>query len=149
MRDFGECEKPCRKPEIVVRERGSRFVLKNPKGIKVRVVEIDGCVIKEGPRCDWLFVATGDPTEIYVELKGSDIGHAIKQIKATIPQVSENARSVPKQCYIVGRRVPPGARPQVQLAQLRFPRAYSAKLMVRNSVAEHELGAKSKGKRRR
>ena len=140
MRDFGECERPSRKPEIVVRERGCRFVVKNRKRISVRIVEIDDCVLTEGLRCDWLFVATGNPTEIYVELKGSDIGHAIEQIKATIPEVSEDERSVPKHCYIVGRRVPPGVRTQVQLSRIRFRRAYNAVLTVKNKVAEHTLG---------
>jgi hypothetical protein len=57
MRDFQDCETVSTDPNIVVSDPGSRnnrskFRLHNPKRASIRVVQVDGCVIKEGIRCD-------------------------------------------------------------------------------------------------
>lgn len=146
MRDFPGCEKRVRKPQIVRKSSRSRFVIRNRDRVCVRVIDIDGCVITEGLRCDYLFIPIGDPAEIYVELKGSGVRHGIRQIEATIPQVSEDARKSPKHCYIVSNRVPK-VQTDVQRAKVRFRRDYSAVLTVKNGVVKHKLVAKSKQKR--
>ncbi|MGB2820414.1 MAG: hypothetical protein WBF17_05500, partial [Phycisphaerae bacterium] len=76
---------------------------------------------------------------IYVELKGSAVGQGIKQIEATIPRVSEDARKLAKHCYIVSRCVPPKLLTRIQRAKVRFRRDYNAGLTVKNKVAEHKL----------
>ena len=146
MRDFGRCEERVCHPTIVREEKSRKFVIRNPGRVAVRVIRIDGCVITEGPRCDWLFVPAGDPTEIYVELKGSAVRRGIEQIEATIPQVSEDARGLVKHCYIVSRRVPK-VQTDVQLAKAHFRQAYSAVLTVKSREAEHDLSATRPKKR--
>jgi len=138
MRDFGQCEQVLRHPQIVRREKSREFRILNPGRLPVRVIRIDGCVITRGPRCDWLFLASGDPTEIYVELKGSGIRRPVKQLEATIVAVSDHVHKAPKRCYIVTSRVP---RVQTieQIAGDRFRRHYSAKLKVFSKVGQHRL----------
>lgn len=74
----------CR--QMVVGEKRSRYVLAlDPKmeGWKYRV---DGYIITEGDKCDALFLSKdGDEyAEVFVELKGSDVDHAITQLEETI-----------------------------------------------------------------
>ena len=62
----------------------------NPTEREVEKIEVDGCVITEGIRCDWL-VRLNDATskeEIYVELKGSDVYHAVEQLQASVERLS-------------------------------------------------------------
>jgi hypothetical protein len=145
MRDFGRCEKSARGKLIGRQAKGKKFTIHNPGKVKVRVIEIDGCVFTketDGLRCDWLFVPTGGNVEIYVELKGSDIGHGIKQLESTIqnPKVSEGVCTAPKYCYIVSRSCP--ALPTtLQRAKERFKKQYAAKLIVKNRLVEHDLTA--------
>ena len=138
MRDFGECEQQCRDPEIVRHERRSRFVIRNPNRGSVRVIRIDGCVITEGRRCDWLFIPTSGQVEIFAELKGSAVGHGIEQIRNTIPQVSEDPAGLRKFCYVVSSSVPK-MQTRLQRDKGRFRRAYNATLVVKARVAEHPL----------
>jgi len=65
MRDFQDCETVSTDPNIVVSDPGSRnnrskFRLHNPKRASIRVVQVDGCVIKEGIRCDYLLLSRAD-----------------------------------------------------------------------------------------
>jgi len=144
MHDFGRCEKEVRRRLIVQKEKGKKFTVRNPDQARVRVIQIDGCVLdspSDGPRCDWLFIPVeGDAVEIYVELKGSDVGRGIKQLESTVqnPEVTEGVRTVPKSCYVVS-----GSNPllstNLQKAKKRFRRDYLATLIVKNRQAEHDL----------
>src|SRR5207237_10899918 len=83
-------------------QRTSTLYLLNPERRKVDRIEVDGCAITTGLRCDWLVCAiTGGPhEEIFVELKGVDIEHAIKQIEATIPKLSIDTRLRRTRCQV-------------------------------------------------
>ena len=142
MRDFGRCETTESGAAIVRTAKFRTFRLVNPHRVKVQIIEVDGCFITEGLRCDWLFVPTSDHLEVYVELKGSDVRHAIRQIEETIPQVSADARTAPKCCYVVSRGGHrPSMRTYIQNAAARFRRAYSAQLKTTGQgAATHTLG---------
>jgi len=141
MRDFGKCEKTRCDPVIPVEAHNCRFVIRNPKRLEVRVVDIE-CFLKDAdwPRCDWLFVPAGDPTEVYVELKRTYDSAAIRQIEETIPRVSENKSSVPKVCYIVSLHNPvPRWDTTLQRARTRFGKRYNARLLTKKTPTEHKL----------
>ena len=74
--DGRECGTFTQHPKIALSgARTSTLYLLNPKRRNAEKIEVDGCAITEGPRCDWL-VLLNDATsheEIYVELKGSDV----------------------------------------------------------------------------
>jgi hypothetical protein len=87
-------------------KKTSTLYLLNPMQRKVEQIEVDNCAITEGCRCDWL-VRLDDATsreEIYVELKGSDILHAVDQLEATIKRLSVNAKHFPKRCLVASSR---------------------------------------------
>ena len=77
-------------PSFVSSENGCKHEAKNPSRKVVRQFMVDGGVFPKGSgplRCDWLILNDTDQHAYYIELKGSDIPHAIEQIEATIREV--------------------------------------------------------------
>ena len=94
-----ECQEFCdtRRTIPVEDKKGSnkKWTFSNPKNKCVCLIKIDGCVITDSisnsKRCDHLFLVC-DETEksaFFVELKGSDLGGALKQFSKTIPFLQE------------------------------------------------------------
>ena len=97
---------------LSIKEDRTADVLNFGKRRQSVVYQIDGNIIKEGNKCDCLILAKQDiPADgkemwksIFVELKGTDVGHAVEQIDATLdnalfkhPSVNEiHARIVAK-----------------------------------------------------
>lgn len=74
---------------FTVTENKSKFTIKSRDLEKVDKIKIDGYFdcSSEHRKCDYLFVFTLDSSKqifIFVELKGSDIAHAVTQIENTI-----------------------------------------------------------------
>lgn len=77
--------KDCRK-NAVCEERNKRYNLVNEEGYVVALYHVDGGMISGEPdvrKCDYMYIVYDpeNPTAIFVELKGKDIYHAIRQIK--------------------------------------------------------------------
>jgi hypothetical protein len=115
-----------------------RVVIRNDKRLQVRKVRIDGCVITDGPRCDFLVLVADRPDEVYIELKGRDIAHAVEQLEATIAQVSADKARVAKICYVACSHVPK-MQTAIQRHATRFARHYNARLHVKSNYIEHVL----------
>lgn len=76
---------------ISTTEKGKKYILVTD-GIKKSVVyAVDGNILKDGQRCDKLILVKRSEndvepeqwTEVFVELKGVDTGHAINQLRET------------------------------------------------------------------
>ena len=103
-------------------------------------VEVDACVITEGPRCDWL-VRVDDAIskeEVYVELKGSDLRHAVAQLEATIDRLCAGGGRLRKRCYVVFSRNPLTGT-DVQRYKARFHRRFGAVFNLERDRAEVPL----------
>lgn len=147
MRDFGKCEKIRKDTKIVLIDPGSsnnrsKFRLENPQRLEVRVIQVDDCVIKQGVRCDYLVITpsqdrTFDSQEIYIELKGSDVRHAVEQIATTIQKLCSNM-SVLKLCFIASTRCPMNST-QIQNLKKKFRKKYNAKLTIKNGEITYEV----------
>lgn len=147
MKDFGDCEKIRKDSKIVITDPGSdnnrsRFRLENPKKLKIRVIQVDDCVIKQGVRCDYLIIApsnnkSSDSQEIYIELKGSDVKHAVEQIATTIEKLTDNI-SASKLCFIASTRCPINST-EIQNIKKKFRKKYQAKLTIKNGEIIHKV----------
>lgn len=95
--------------------RSCAYYLSNPKQMTVKVVQIDGKVIKDDPgrnynKCDFAFLI-GDsqhqPVAILIELKGTHTNDGLKQIRATLEALKETWHKFAK-VYgrIVGTQTP-------------------------------------------
>lgn len=132
--------------KISLSEKRSKVVFLNNNRKNIFKVEIDNCAISDDrPRCDWLLIKMLNggndigkikekniEIENYIELKGSDIRHAITQLSETIRKVSYNFRSLAKRCFIISQRCPLSS-PEIQRFQKQFRKDFSSTLTIKNS----------------
>lgn len=136
-----ECKEDKFDEKIVLQENKSKITFLNPKRIKVLKIKVDGCVIQdnESLRCDYILIP--DPEiEIYVELKGNDVAHAVEQIEATIKTLSENVQNKKKLCFIVSTRVPK-LTTSIQQIQSQFKKKFNASFRVKSGQDTYDLSS--------
>jgi hypothetical protein len=143
MKSLPECEEYRFDKKIVLQENKSKIVFVNPNQDKILIIKIDGCVISDEKtlRCDYALIPS-DQLEIYVELKGSDILHAVKQIESTIELLSDNPQKIKKLCFVVSTRVPKQTT-SVQQMQSKFKKKFNASFRVKNVQDEYNLSTPS------
>jgi hypothetical protein len=121
-------------------KKTTTLYLLNPDERIVEQIEVDGCAIMDGIRCDWL-VRLNDATskeEIYVELKGSDVRHAVEQLRATIVKLSADRAKFPKRCFVVFTRNPLTGT-DVQQLKLQFRKTFNSLFQPVRDKAEIPL----------
>ncbi len=93
---------------VSVSENKRTFRINNTSLFTINKVEVDGCYISEGRKCDFLFEIIEDEIKevFYVELKGKHIEDAVEQLEATLKACLELHKTIPRSCYIVASRVP-------------------------------------------
>lgn len=86
-------------------EKKSTFQVINAERRKLEKHQVDGCLIVDGIKCDWLLVDSETGKEIYIELKGSDIKHAVDQICSTVNALTRDLKGV-KLGYVICTKCP-------------------------------------------
>lgn len=139
MSFLSRCATVCDDRLIVVEQNGKRFCLKNPAQEKHLLIEVDGCAIVSGERCDeMLHLSSG--REIYVELKGADIKKALSQISSTVHKMTRVGDRADRIGVVVSSRVPKEDS-ATQNAKFKLLRLL-ASVKIKNlnlSAAENEL----------
>ncbi|ACK72489.1 hypothetical protein PCC7424_4118 [Gloeothece citriformis PCC 7424] len=82
-----QCTEFCdNRKEIVARDKGEKreYRIINKDSKKFCKVRVDGCLLTEGEKCDYLILNCTDLLAILVELKGSDTLKALGQIDTSI-----------------------------------------------------------------
>ncbi len=123
------CEK------ISLRERSAVYQLNFVPAMDCVVYQVDGHIIKgtDKDKCDKLVVAAKDSNEmvcVFVELKGSDVAHAVKQLEATLchPLFARNRTKWTK-ARVVASRIPSNTgRSVVERAKIDFRKKYNCEL---------------------
>jgi hypothetical protein len=139
MKSLPECEEHRSDTKIVLKENKSKITFLNPNKDEILIIKVDGCVISDNEtlRCDYALIPS-DAVEIYVELKGSDIEQAVKQIESTINLLSANPQKIKKLCFVVSTRVPKHG-PSIQQRQSQFKKKFNASLQVKNIQDKYDL----------
>lgn len=139
MKSLPECEEHRSDTKIVLQENKSKITFLNPNQDKILIIKVDGCVISDNEtlRCDYALIPS-DAVEIYVELKGSDIAQAVKQIESTIKLLSENPQKIKKLCFVVSTRVPKQTT-SIQQLQSQFKKKFNASFRIKNIQDEYDL----------
>ena len=150
--NFDACSEITTNKKIPVSENGRKFTIDNPDKKEVVKIRVDGCLIDDDrERCDYLFEVIipeikdeGSETKnietaIYVELKGSDIEKAFKQIMATLGYLVDRHRQIDKECFIVASRVPKASAKTQELAEKLKKSHRLAKLLIRTTQHEHKI----------
>lgn len=126
---------------LSAREKGQTYRLNLTERLSSAVFAIDGHITTgDAPRCDKLVTIDIDPdrcAEIFVELKGRNVAHAIEQLEASLRNPTLSHPSVKeRRARIVARRIPAnsGSSPLTR-AKIRFMADYRCDLRALNSGA--------------
>lgn len=98
--------------QLRLQEKGTCYVLELRPEMNSCAFLIDGYIIKgiETDKCDFVALVNHDDRwgEIFIELKGSDIAHAVKQIEMTItaPLFKDSIRSLRRARIVTANRIP-------------------------------------------
>lgn len=125
---------------IVVEENKRRATFRNLANELVLVVHVDGEMITAGERADYV-VAHSNKVDVIVELKGSDVGKAVRQIRATRPAWLHCSYAGTRQAALVVRS--PGMHPRqtanIERWQREFRKTLKMKLIVETRNREYEF----------
>jgi hypothetical protein len=130
--DGRQCSKFLKHRRIALKGRRTTTVyFLNNDEREVERIEVDGCAITEGVRCDWLLRLddAASKEEIYVELKGRGVPHAIEQLRGSIDRLSADKRLHPKRAIIVFTRNPMSGT-DIQIQQAKFLKDFRAILSM-------------------
>ena len=72
---------------IVIKEKKCQITFLNRHEKKIFQIRVDDCLIKEGIKCDYLVLVPENKRAFFIELKGQDFLHAIRQINTSIDQL--------------------------------------------------------------
>lgn len=108
MTKLSACVQEVSHSNVTVGDKGSRYKANFPNSSKNKFykVHVDGCIVTEGARADWIVTKVGVGSVI-VELKGKDVAHACEQLFATLDHAScQDWLEAKKALLIVCSRVP-------------------------------------------
>jgi hypothetical protein len=136
-----ECSTFLRHGKIALSgQKTTKLYFLNPAERTVEQIEVDGCAITEGMRCDWL-VRLNDAVsteEIYVELKGSAVYHGVDQLRCIVERLSADMARLSKRCFIVFNRNPMTGT-DVQKYKVQFRRMFNSYFALVKNEAEISL----------
>ena len=123
--------------QIKFEENKRKIVFENPSRLSYERVDVDGCTITEGIRCDKLLLSEDEHEERYVELKGTDVMHAIDQLEETIKHLGEYTDN--RYAYIISTNVAPAIYPKCQAKIKYFKEKYCAELKIQEKQLKVSL----------
>ena len=124
------CIVKTKESNIKFEENQRKIIFQNPSRLVYQKVDVDGCTITgKAIRCDKLLLSSDEHREYYVELKGTDVKHAISQIEGTIKKLGEFDDC--RRAYIISTNVAPAFTTYIQMKAKSFKDKFKALLIVR------------------
>lgn len=99
------CELATSQPLLVLSENKSVIRILNGKNRNLILKTVDGCLINDGVRCDYLVVDDETQKESFIELKGGNVEHAVKQLVSSVARLTSNLNAE-KTAYVICTRSP-------------------------------------------
>lgn len=130
-----ECQETLSSSRIVCEEKRSKITFLNPSNISVSKVIVDDCQIIDGKRCDYLI--RYPENEHYIELKGSDVRHAFRQLERTITMLGA-AGFGKRVSYVISSRSPLSSA-EIQVFRVKFRKKFQSGLIVKNANFETKI----------
>lgn len=126
--------------KISLKKRSTVYVLNLVPAMNCAAYQVDDYIIKGASKdkCDKLVVATTGENEmvsVFVELKGSDVAHAVKQLDATLnyPLFAKN-RTKWMKARIVANKIPANTgRSVIERAKVDFRKKYNCEIICLKS----------------
>lgn len=137
------------RPKICVSENGKRYLLTTSNREESVVYAVDGVIVRDGLRCDKLVlvkrsamaVAPERWTESFVELKGTDVNHAIEQLRQTLKKgIFKHPSNDDIRARIVAQSFPSSkSNPTMEKAKMEFLKDYNCDLRGMKTGQEDKL----------
>lgn len=129
---------------LSVKENGKEYRLTMNPEMKSASYQVDGSILKVGNRCDKLVVVEkvmDGWTEIFVELKGKDISHAIEQLESTMCNpLFKHVSVVDIRARIVGQSIPRNTGSSIlERAKVNFIKRYRCDLRAASGVYKEDI----------
>lgn len=126
----------CTSNSKTATENGKRFEIESNE--RFTRIKIDSCLINSQvvEKCDFGFIRNSNDDFYFVELKGSDIEKALRQIISTINHFNNNFIIIPQNKrlgFIVSSKVPSAGTDVKKLKQI-FAKHHGKILEVKNRV---------------
>jgi hypothetical protein len=121
----------------VTEEKRSRVEFENATRLEVEQIQVDGCAITDGRRCDWLINVEATNRSVFVELKGSDVNHAVEQLTRAHDVLREVR--LPNVTWIVSSQRCPLASTEVQQLTIKLRKRKGVSFILRNSPVSVNL----------
>ena len=107
---------------VVFWENKARICFLNTNRKAYDRITVDGCVIREGNKCDFLLTSCEYGDQYFVELKGENLEHAIVQLEATFAKLLDGRESVLKKAFVVSSNSGMRINTHRQVVEKRFKR---------------------------
>lgn len=122
------CIRETTDSQIKFEENKRKIIFLNSQRLPYERVDVDGCTINDGVRCDKLLLSADEREERYVELKGTDVMHAIDQLEETIKRLGEYTDN--RHAYVISTNVAPAIDTKRQAKIKYFKERYCAELKI-------------------
>ncbi len=118
---------------VSMAENGKKYILNVSDSKESVVYQIDGKIITEGTKCDKMVLVKRDSSDwiqIFVELKGVDVNHAIEQLESTLQNKKlKHLTNKEKRARIVAASFPANRGDTgMEKAKIRFLQKYKCDL---------------------
>lgn len=136
-----DCTEVVKVSKVKIAENGKQAVFLNPKKEKFSRTRVDGCVIVNRTACDW-WVMHETSGSVLIELKGSDVEHAIEQIEATFEYLFKNGLLPKNNAAMIVCSKPsrhPSFTSKLQKAKSRLSAKYKAPLHIVTGSHEFDI----------
>lgn len=136
-----KCVKVTKVTKVKVGEKGKQAVFLNPAKHEFSVVRIDGCIIVNNTACDYL-ISRENLIGVLIELKGTDLPHALKQIELTLEYFKKKKVGWQKMAALIVCRAPsrhPSFTTKIQQCKNRLIARYRIPLHIVTGNHEYTL----------
>jgi hypothetical protein len=135
------CTEVTKVTRVKVGEKGRHAVFLNPEKREYLKIRIDGCIIVNQTACDYL-VARDDVVGVLIELKGTDLPRALKQIEETLEYLKNKKVKYSRMAALIVCRSPsrhPSFTPKIQLFKNRLMSQHRMPLHIVTGNHEFEM----------
>lgn len=109
--------------------KSSSFIIKNQNSQKIIEIYYDGNIVKNSTACDRILICDTNESVSAIELKGSDLKHAMHQIETTYNRENLKTLQKKKTAVIVYSHSPANMNSSRQIFLERMRKMFNAKVL--------------------
>ena len=141
-----QCVQLTTDSKIKVEERGQKAIINNLSREEFYKIDVDGCLIVNKTSADKIIKKPGSNASegckaLIIELKGTDVEHAVKQLDATICYLKENDSSCRNIAALIVCNSSPTYTEKVRKGQEFLRKKHRISMFATTKNKEHEFNS--------